>query len=125
MRDSGKRLGPTIARCSVKHGRVVVIVALFALAVSKFLPSQEHAKFGSLSNQQVQQMLDVVEKDIKENYYDVGMHGVNLDKTFAGERQKVAEAKSQNEAFLHVAEAVAALKDSHTPVYASRRAVWR
>jgi carboxyl-terminal processing protease len=59
-------------------------------------------------------MLDVVEKDIKENYYDVGMHGVDLDKDFSSERQKIAEAKSQNEALLHVAEAVAALKDSHT-----------
>jgi len=98
----------------MKHGRVVVVLAVFALAVSKFLPCQEHAKFGILTNQQVQQMLDVVENDIKENYYDVGMHGLNLDKDFGSERRKIAEAKSQNEALLHVAGAVAALKDSHT-----------
>ena len=113
MRDSVAK-GPTIARYSMKHVRVVVVLAVSVLAVSKFLPCQEHAKFGVLTNQQVQQMLGVVENDIKENYYDVGMHGLDLDKDFASERQKIAEAKSQNEALLHVAGAVAALKDSHT-----------
>lgn len=113
MRD-GVSKRRTIARYGMKRRRVAIVLAMFALALSKFLPCQEHPKFGTLSNQQVQQMLDVVEKDIKENYYDVGMHGVDLDKDFAIERQKIAEAKSQNEALLHVAGAVAALKDSHT-----------
>src|SRR5580704_12774239 len=110
MRDRGQ----ATARYGMKNTLGVVLLGIFALAVSKFLPCQEHAKFGILSNQQVQQMLDAVEKDIKENYYDVGMHGVDLDNDFASERRKIAEAKSQNEALLHVAGAVAALKDSHT-----------
>ena len=78
----------------MKRGPVVVVTAILALALSQFVTSQEHPKFGTLSNQQVQQMLDVVEKDIKENYYDVGMHGVDLDKDFSSERRKIAEAKS-------------------------------
>src|SRR5579872_823029 len=114
MRNGAKRLGPMIGRCITKRGGAVVISAVFTLAAAKVLTCQEHAKFGILTNKQVQQMLDVVENDIKENYYDVGMHGLNLDNEFANEKRKIAEAKSQNEALLHVAGAVAALKDSHT-----------
>jgi|SRR5580704_53012 carboxyl-terminal processing protease len=113
MRDSANQPGSTIVGYIVKHGRVVVVLAVFALSVSKFLPCRD-VKFGTLTNQQVQQMLDVLKADIKENYYDAGMHGLDLDKAFESQRRKIAEAKSQNEALLDVAGAVAALKDSHT-----------
>jgi C-terminal processing protease CtpA/Prc len=59
-------------------------------------------------------MLDAVEADIKDYYYDASMHGLDLEKDFESARRRIAEAKSQNEALLEVAGAVAALKDSHT-----------
>jgi hypothetical protein len=59
-------------------------------------------------------MLDKIEVDIKDHYYDPQLHGLDLDKRFESARQKIATAQSQNEALLQVAGAVAALSDSHT-----------
>jgi carboxyl-terminal processing protease len=97
----------------VKHTRPVVVIVV-ALTLSMASPSQEHSRFKTLTNIQVQQMLDMVEADIKNYYYDASMHGLDLDKTFDSARGRIADAKSQNEGLLQVAGAVAALKDSHT-----------
>jgi C-terminal processing protease CtpA/Prc len=59
-------------------------------------------------------MLNTVESDIKENYWDSKLNGFDVDKAFAEARQKVATARSQNEALLYIAGAVDLLKDSHT-----------
>ena len=58
-------------------------------------------------------MLDTIEADIKANYYDPKMHGMDLDKRFDEARQKIAAAKSQDEALLSIAAAVSSLDDSH------------
>jgi|HubBroStandDraft_2_1064218.scaffolds.fasta_scaffold102256_1 C-terminal processing protease CtpA/Prc len=73
----------------------------------------EH-KYTTLTNAQVQEMLDKILIDIKENYYDPNFHGVDLDKQFEHDRQLIASAKSQDEALLYVAAAVESLNDSHT-----------
>jgi C-terminal processing protease CtpA/Prc len=59
-------------------------------------------------------MLDKIEADIKQYYYDPKMHGLDLDNRFNEARRKIAGAKSQDEALLSIAAAVAALNDSHT-----------
>jgi len=85
--------------------------------VTLFAPlgtSQEHSKYKTLTSAQVQEMLDKIEVDIKEHYYDPRLKGLDLDKRFESARQKIAAAQSQNEALLYVAGAVAALDDSHT-----------
>ena len=71
-------------------------------------------KYTTLTNAQVQEMLDKILLDIKENYYDPSFHGVDLDKQFAHDRELIAAAKSQDEALLYVAAAVESLNDSHT-----------
>jgi C-terminal processing protease CtpA/Prc len=59
-------------------------------------------------------MLDTIEVDIKQHYYDPQMHGLDLHARFESARQKIAAAQSQNEALLDVAGAVGSLNDSHT-----------
>ncbi|HYL47003.1 MAG TPA: S41 family peptidase [Candidatus Limnocylindrales bacterium] len=73
----------------------------------------EH-KYTTLTNAQVQEMLDKILVDLKENYYDPKFHGVDLDKQFEHDRQLIASAKSQDEALLYVAAAIESLNDSHT-----------
>jgi C-terminal processing protease CtpA/Prc len=118
--------GKTEPRAAMLHGREsamrsllhlcrsglvsTVLVALFASLGT----TQEHSKYKTLTNAQVREMLDKIEVDIKEQYYDPQLHGLDLDKRFESAREKIAAAQSQNEALLHVAGAVAALNDSHT-----------
>ena len=71
-------------------------------------------KYATLTNGQVQEMLDKILADIKESYYDPNFHGVDLDKQFEHDRQLITSAKSQDEALLYVAAAVESLGDSHT-----------
>jgi C-terminal processing protease CtpA/Prc len=72
------------------------------------------SKFVKLTTAQAQEMLDKIKADIKENYYDAKLRGLDIDKRFEEARQKIAVAKSQDDALLAIAAAVAALKDSHT-----------
>jgi C-terminal processing protease CtpA/Prc len=71
-------------------------------------------KYTTLTTAQILEMAGGVEADIKANYYDPKMHGIDLDKRFNEARAKIAAAKSQDEALLDIAAAVAALNDSHT-----------
>jgi carboxyl-terminal processing protease len=122
MCDRHRRYQRTIRR-PLLPGRFVnteslfVSVMLFAALLAATGPSQSHAadtKYATITNVQAREMLDKIQADIKENYYDPTMHGVDLDKRFDYARQKIAAAKSQDEALLSIAGAVAALKDSHT-----------
>lgn len=74
----------------------------------------DDTKYATITNSQAREMLDKVEADIKANYFDPKMHGMDLDKRFGEARQKISAAKSQDEALLSIAAAVAALDDSHT-----------
>jgi carboxyl-terminal processing protease len=90
-----------------------MLAALLSAALTDLLSAQGK-KYKSLTNQQVIEMLDTVERDIKDNYYDPAMHGLDIAKRFQEAREKIATAKSQDEGLLHIAGALAALKDSHT-----------
>lgn len=76
--------------------------------------TQEHSKYTTLTNAQVLEMLGKIEVDIREHYYDPQLRGLDMDEIFDSARQKIATSRSQNEALLDVAGAVAALNDSHT-----------
>jgi carboxyl-terminal processing protease len=95
----------------------VVSIVLFAAIPISFwtiaTEGQDH-KYTTLTNAQVQEMLNKVLADIKENYYDPNFHGVDLDQQFEHDRKLVTSAKSQDEALLYVAAAVESLGDSHT-----------
>ena len=89
-------------------------LALIAVIVPTISPYAADNRFATITNRQAQEMLGAIEADIKEYYYDPAMHGLDLDKRFDDARKKIGTAKSQDEALLIIAAAVAALNDSHT-----------
>ena len=89
-------------------------LTVLLVASAPLLKPQERNKYQVLTNLQIREMLNTLESDIKEHYYDPKMHGLDLDERFERARQKVLAAKSQNEALLYVVAAAAALNDSHT-----------
>lgn len=93
----------------------VALLSIIVIGAIQVHPeNRPDTKYATLTNPQVQEMLDTVATDIKTDYYDPQFHGVDIDKRFSEARNKIASAKSQDEALLDVAAAVAALKDSHT-----------
>jgi carboxyl-terminal processing protease len=94
-----------------------LLVLAITLLVTAFAPSgaaHKSGKYTNLTNDQVREMLNRIEEDIKERYYDPTFHGFDLDARFESARKKIAVAQSQNEALLDVAGAVASLNDPHT-----------
>jgi len=94
----------------------IYLLSVLTIVVMLWIGSSALAdkKYTSLTNAEAQEMLDTIQADIKKNYYDPTMKGLDLDKRFEQARQKIAVAKSQDEALLDIAAAVEALKDSHT-----------
>jgi carboxyl-terminal processing protease len=58
-------------------------------------------------------MLDQVEQDIKDYYFDPALH-LDMEKTFSAAREKIATAQTQDDALLLLANAVNHMRDSHT-----------
>lgn len=92
---------------------LVTLAGLFSISLL-IDSSRAGEKYTTLTTPQILEMSNGVEADIKANYYDPKMHGIDLDKRFNEARVKIAAAKTQDEALLDVAAAVAALNDSHT-----------
>ena len=99
-------------------GLRLLAVALTFIAVagiwSAFSTDTQAQKYATLTNDETRQILDQIETDIKEHYYDPKLHGVNIEKVFGEARKRIAEADTQDKALLEIAGAVASLNDSHT-----------
>ncbi len=108
----------------MKNGTAVkaAILLTVALALTGIKPVvADKPAYATLTNAEALTILDQLEKDIKENYYDPTMHGFDLDKRFDEARAKIRTAQTQDDALLAIAAAVAALQDSHTRFIPPRR----
>ena len=60
------------------------------------------------------EMLSEIKKDIRENYFDRKLHGVNLDQRFADADAQVTNAVSGDQIYGIFAQTLLAFEDSHT-----------
>src|SRR5690348_9284988 len=88
-----------------------LILLCHGLALSPPAAGQE---MSSMDRQRARIMLRVVEKDLREHYYDSTFRGLDLKTLFDSTEARINAAKSNTEAFLAIAVTVAALRDSHT-----------
>lgn len=87
-------------------------------------------KMDSIARQQVMGMLKNVKNAIKDNYYDPGFRGMDIDARFKAAEEKLKTTETLGQAFAVIAQAVIDLNDSHTRFYPpSRNAIveygWR
>ena len=75
-----------------------------------------------IDRERARDMLSVVKKEIKSNYYDPAFHGIDLDVRFKAAEEKLNQAASLGQAFGIIAQAVMELNDSHTVFYPPARA---
>jgi carboxyl-terminal processing protease len=99
----------------MRHSRAIFLAAL---ALAALLPTAarpaENKKYKTISNDQAAEMLAAAEADVREHYYDPNIRGLDVQKRFAKAKEKIQSAKSQDEALLDIAGAMAALQDPHT-----------
>jgi len=103
------RLG--VPRKTVLVGAACVLAVLVGTLRST---GQADRKYTSLSNQQCLEILNQIQADLKEHYYDPRIRGFDLDERFETARREIAVSRSQDDALLSIYAAVAALRDSHT-----------
>lgn len=90
-----------------------LLASVLALAVVR-LAWPANNRYPLFKTTAILQMLDTIQADIKNYYYDPSIHGFDLDARFDQARKEIIAAKSVDEALLDIADAVAALNDSHT-----------
>jgi C-terminal processing protease CtpA/Prc len=98
-------------------GKVSFIVALSLFIVS-IAPAQ---KMDGVARQQVMSMLKNVKKAIKDDYYDPGFKGMDIDARFKTAEEKLKTTETLGQAFAVIAQAVVDLNDSHTRFYPPAR----
>lgn len=102
----------------MKIERTIRVISL-ALVVFVFYPNTfllRPVYAQTLDNQRLQgiEILDLIEKDIKKNYYDPTFRGIDLDAQFKAAEEKVRKAASIGEVLGIVARLVMEFNDSHT-----------
>jgi len=97
------------------HGRpwwaLTLLTAALTMALAKDSKQQAISNF---ERARALDILNVVESDLKHNYYDPKFNGTDLDARFAQAREKIRAENSLNHALSDIAGAMAALRDSHT-----------
>ena len=97
-----------------KHAALLVATCVFLSSAPDRNSAQAQKNYATLSNQQCLEMLNQVESDIKQYYYDPALRGFDLDKRFEIARHEIAASKSQDESLLSIYATVGAFSDSHT-----------
>jgi C-terminal processing protease CtpA/Prc len=103
--------------------RVRVLVLGIALATAAALVVAAQEGMSKSDRALYKQMLGDLHKDIRDNYYDRGFRGIDLDRLFADAGTKVAAAQTTMEAVDAIAGVFFAFADSHTRFIPPQRAV--
>jgi carboxyl-terminal processing protease len=94
--------------------RLMSIVALLAL------PGwSQH--LDRLDRELAQVMLQNVASDVRKNYYDPKLHGVDWDAKVGEAKEKIAKAPTWDDAILNIAAVLETLDDSHTVFYPTQQ----
>jgi C-terminal processing protease CtpA/Prc len=101
------RLSSFIGKVPIKLLGAILIVEL--VSVPEWCQN-----ISSLERERAQVMLRDVASDVRRYYYDPKLHGIDWDAKVQEAREKIAKARSRDEATLDIAAALEALDDSHT-----------
>ncbi len=103
------------------HALAGVVLAL-AVAAGLAAPVASQGEISKDDRALYGQMLEDLEKDLRENYYDKAFHGLDLAGIFRAAAGKLAAAKTTAEAVDIVSNTLFSLDDSHTSFIPPQRA---
>jgi len=103
--------------------KVLVKALAFIVAAALLEPVAFSQNFSRLDRERAQDMLKQVTNDVRKNYYDPKLHGVDWDAKVREAKEKITHASSFDEAYLVIAAVLESLNDSHTFFIPPRRTV--
>ncbi len=103
-----------IDACASRSGKFIFAVALGLAAVAVAPQSLRGQGFDQIERGRALSMLNNVKNELKNNYYDPGIRGMDVDARFKIAEEKVKQATSLGQAFGIIAQALLDLNDSHT-----------
>lgn len=92
----------------------IVIVLLCGLILVGLVSSAQAQGVGGVDRDSARTMLSVIKDDLKDNYYDPSLRGMNLEARFKEAEEKIKQATTRDQLVTIVAQVVLELNDSHT-----------
>jgi C-terminal processing protease CtpA/Prc len=92
-----------------------LVVALIVFASGSLCPVRSQSL--SLDRDRGRNMLEMVKRDIRKNYYDPAFHGIDLDARFKAADEKIKQATGLGQIFGIIAQVLVEFNDSHTRFY--------
>jgi len=100
---------------------VKILTLMLAVMLLDALGWSQH--ISRLERERAQVMLDAVSSDVRKQYYDPKLHGLDWDAKVRDAKEQIAQTTSLDVAFTEIAAALEALDDSHTFFIPPRRTV--
>lgn len=104
-------MNKSLSRARMLAGGFVLVT--FALAVS-YQEVMAQAGLATFDRENAKAMLSAVKDDLKKNYYDPELRGLDIDTHFKEAEAKINKATTRDQLIIIVAQAALALDDSHT-----------
>ena len=104
-------------------GRLALSVALALSAAALVLaPRASHAQgLDRIERERALQMLGNIKNELKKNYYDPTLRGMDVEARFKAAEERIKQATSLGQAFGVIAQVLLDLNDSHTKFYPPAR----
>jgi C-terminal processing protease CtpA/Prc len=96
-------------------GRISILaLALCYLLLSDVAPYSSAQGLGPFDRDSARAMLDAVKDDLKKNYYDPDLRGMNLDVRISEAGERIKQAQTRDQLIISIAQILLDLNDSHT-----------
>jgi carboxyl-terminal processing protease len=89
---------------------VITLLLLFAASTQQFV----NAQIGKFDRDSAEAMLDAARDDLKKNYYDPALRGIDVDTKFKDAKERVKQATTRDQLIVTVAQTMLDFNDSHT-----------
>jgi carboxyl-terminal processing protease len=87
-----------------------LLLLLFAAGTQQFV----HAQIGKFDRDSAEAMLDAARDDLKKNYYDPALRGIDIETKFKDAKERVKQATTRDQLIITVAQTMLDFNDSHT-----------
>ena len=105
-----------------RRGRILALAALCLLAPAALRREAAARQLGPYDRDSARDMLRAVKDDLKKNYYDPTLRGMDIEARFRAAEERIKQAQTRDQLIIAVAQVMLDLNDSHTYFFPPFRA---